>query len=317
LFKKVFLADISAHWADPLFSVAANGTVLSLAEAWVAALGFTFQIYFDFSGYSYMAIGIARTFGIILPLNFLSPYKATSIIEFWRRWHMTLSRFLRDYLYYPLGGNKKGKARRYLNLGIVMVLGGLRHGAAWTFVAWGALHGVYLIINHAWRAFSARIQISLSAWLSRAITFVVVIFSWVLFRASDFQSAVSILKSMVGLNTLSLGKGLGAKLDAYTGVLAKYGIVFDGLFSNGIMPDREFALIWMALLIVFVIKAPTTHDLFPNSALEPEAGLTLGTKLRSGLIWKSNLTWGVATGLLIFLSLQQFSHGTPFLYFQF
>jgi hypothetical protein len=122
---------------------------------------------------------------------------------------------------------------------------------------------------------------------------------------------------MVGLNTLSLGKGLGAKLDAYTGVLAKYGIVFDGLFSNGIMPDREFALIWMALLIVFVIKAPTTHDLFPNSVLEPEAGLTLGTKLRSGLIWKSNLTWEVATGLLIFLSLQQFSHGTPFLYFQF
>jgi D-alanyl-lipoteichoic acid acyltransferase DltB (MBOAT superfamily) len=136
-----------------LFSAAANGTVLSLAEAWVAALGFTFQIYFDFSGYSDMAIGIARTFGIILPLNFLSPYKATSIIEFWRRWHMTLSRFLRDYLYYPLGGNKKGKARRYLNLGIVMVLGGLWHGAAWTFVAWGALHGVYLIINHAWRAF--------------------------------------------------------------------------------------------------------------------------------------------------------------------
>jgi D-alanyl-lipoteichoic acid acyltransferase DltB (MBOAT superfamily) len=317
LFKKVVLADTSAHWADPLFTAAANGTVLSFAESWIAALAFTFQIYFDFSSYSDMAIGIARMFGIILPLNFLSPYKATSIIEFWRRWHMTLSRFLRDYLYYPLGGNKHGKARRYLNLGIVMLLGGLWHGAAWTFVAWGALHGFYLVVNHAWRAFAHRSQVTTNAELSRTITFVAVIFSWVLFRAQDFPSAVSIFKSMVGMNGLSLGKSLGLKAGTFAPALANYGVVFNGLFSNGIMPDRDFALAWMILLIIFVIKAPATHDIFPNCALEPDGDSPVETSRISRFVWHRQMAWGIGTGLMIFLSLQQFSKVTPFLYFQF
>jgi D-alanyl-lipoteichoic acid acyltransferase DltB (MBOAT superfamily) len=126
---------------------------LTLFEAWGGALAYTFQLYFDFSGYSDMAIGLSRLFGIRLPLNFDSPYKATNIIDFWRRWHMTLSRFLRDYLYLPLGGNRKGKVRRYANLMVTMLLGGLWHGAGWTFVIWGGLHGFYLIVNHAWHAF--------------------------------------------------------------------------------------------------------------------------------------------------------------------
>src|SRR5258706_3699314 len=146
LFKKTCLAD----GIQPFVALAFGPTPPSFDQAWIGALAYTFQLYFDFSGYSDMAIGISLMFGIFLPLNFNSPYKATSIIDFWRRWHMTLSQFLRDYLYIPLGGNRHGWTLRYVNLMITMLLGGLWHGAAWTFVAWGALHGVYLCINHAW-----------------------------------------------------------------------------------------------------------------------------------------------------------------------
>ena len=151
LFKKVVLADGVSVYATPVFNAAEAGVMLTFFEAWGGALAYTFQLYFDFSGYSDMAIGIARMFGIRLPLNFNSPYKATSIIDFWRRWHITLSRFLRDYLYIPLGGSRKGRVRRYINLMTTMILGGLWHGAGWTFLLWGALHGFYLMINHAKR----------------------------------------------------------------------------------------------------------------------------------------------------------------------
>ncbi len=157
LFKKVVIADNLALYASPVFAAADAGDALSMATAWSGALTYTLQIYFDFSGYSDMAVGLARLFGVRLPVNFFSPYRATSIIDFWRRWHMTLSRFLRDYLYVPLGGNRHGPARRYLNIMITMLLGGLWHGAGWTFVAWGALHGALLILNHAWRVMSRRL----------------------------------------------------------------------------------------------------------------------------------------------------------------
>ncbi len=150
--KKVLLADSLARAASPVFQAAELGLPVAPVEAWTAALAYSFQLYFDFSGYSDMAIGLACLFGIRLPWNFASPYKATSVIEFWRRWHMTLSRFLRDYLYIPLGGNRKGPARRTVNLMIVMLLGGLWHGAGWSFVIWGGLHGLYLCVNSAWRA---------------------------------------------------------------------------------------------------------------------------------------------------------------------
>src|SRR5271169_3782490 len=149
LFKKTVLAD----GIQPLTALAFNQAAPSFDQAWIGALAYTFQLYFDFSGYSDMAIGISLMFGIFLPLNFNSPYKASSIIDFWRRWHMTLSQFLRDYLYIPLGGNRHGSVLRHANLMITMLLGGLWHGAAWTFVAWGALHGVYLCVNHAWNHF--------------------------------------------------------------------------------------------------------------------------------------------------------------------
>ena len=162
-------------------------------QAWIGALAYTFQLYFDFSGYSDMAIGISLMFGIFLPLNFNSPYKATSIIDFWRRWHMTLSQFLRDYLYIPLGGNRRGRVLRYVNLMITMLLGGLWHGAAWTFVVWGALHGAYLCINHAWNNYGPESPPRLAPLANAAslvLTFLAVVVAWVFFRADSMSSAL-------------------------------------------------------------------------------------------------------------------------------
>lgn len=201
-----------------------------------------------------------------------------------------------------------------------MLLGGLWHGPAWTFVAWGGLHGLYLVVNHAWRAYSARMKIRVAAarvGLFRTITFVTLVFSWVLFRAADFSSAVSIMTSMAGLNGLSLGKGLAKHIGDSVTTFADYGIFFNGMFSNGILPDRDFALAWMVILIIFVMKAPTTHEIFPNSALESGNDPTFGTGRTTRLVWNSQLTWGLGIGLMVFLSLQQFFHISPFLYFQF
>ena len=201
LFKKVVLADGISVYATPVFDAAEAGVVLTFFEAWAGALAYTFQLYFDFSGYSDMAIGIARMFGIRLPLNFNSPYKATSIIDFWRRWHITLSHFLRNYLYIPLGGSRKGEVRRYINLMITMVLGGLWHGAGWTFVLWGALHGFYLMINHGWSAiFKGKIKTKVGLIIAWAITFLAVVISWVPFRAESIEGMGNVLSGMFGLH---------------------------------------------------------------------------------------------------------------------
>jgi D-alanyl-lipoteichoic acid acyltransferase DltB (MBOAT superfamily) len=196
LFKKVVLADSLAPLANPIFDAAAGGSAVSTGSAWLAALAYTLQLYFDFSGYSDMAIGASRMIGVRLPLNFNSPYKATSAIDFWRRWHMTLSRFLRDYLYFPLGGNRRGPARRYVNLMLVMLLGGLWHGAGWTFVIWGGLHGLYLVINHLWRGAVGVDRMPRIA--GQAITFLAVLFAWVMFRSANVDAAFSLWASMLG-----------------------------------------------------------------------------------------------------------------------
>ncbi|MBI1329185.1 MAG: MBOAT family protein [Alphaproteobacteria bacterium] len=194
LFKKVVFADRIAPFASPVFSAAETGAAISFGDAWIAALAYTLQIYFDFSAYSDMAIGLARMFGVHLPINFNSPYKSRSIVEFWRRWHMTLSRFLRDYVYIPLGGNRHGKTRRYVNLIITMLLGGLWHGANWTFVVWGGLHGVYLAINHAWGGLRWKLPDSLALGL----TFLATIVAWIFFRAESFSGATAMLRGLVG-----------------------------------------------------------------------------------------------------------------------
>ena len=206
LFKKVVLADQFALYADPMFGAAAEGQAPSFAAAWGGTLAYTLQLYFDFSGYSDMAIGLSRLFNVKLPRNFWSPYKAASIIDFWRRWHITLSAFLRDYLYIPLGGNRRGPARRYVNVMVTMLLGGLWHGANWTFVFWGGLHGALLVANHAWRSAARRWalpRVPGARVLSIGLTFLCVAVAWVLFRADSLPTALRILAAMGGAGDAS------------------------------------------------------------------------------------------------------------------
>ena len=200
LSKKVLIADRLRGGADALFLATANGVEPSFFESWVGMMCYAFQIYFDFSGYSDMALGLGRMFGLKLPKNFESPYKCRNIIDFWRRWNITLSHFLRDYLYFALGGNRRGKIMRYVNLFIVMLLGGLWHGAGWTFVVWGALHGAYLTVNHMWRNYIGR---TLPVFVALPLTFMAVLAAWVFFRADSFDQAFIILQSMLGLRQVA------------------------------------------------------------------------------------------------------------------
>jgi alginate O-acetyltransferase complex protein AlgI len=229
LFKKVVLADGIAPYADAVFGPADEGIAPSLHEAWIGALAYTFQLYFDFSGYSDMAIGLSWMFNVRLPINFDSPYKATSISDFWRRWHITLSTFLRDYLYVPLGGNRKGPTRRHINLALTMILGGLWHGASWSFVLWGTLHGAYLIVNHGFRALCDRLGwaeflsgnrfFKVFGW---ALTFLCVVVAWVFFRAHTLPGALLMLQGMAGTSGPEVDAGAmlwNAGLHAWTGAL--------------------------------------------------------------------------------------------------
>jgi D-alanyl-lipoteichoic acid acyltransferase DltB (MBOAT superfamily) len=195
LFKKVIIADIFSRWATQGFDVA---TTLNLTQAWITSLSYTFQLYFDFSGYTDMAIGIALFFNIKLPINFNSPYKAVNIQDFWKRWHITLSRFLKDYIYIPLGGNRKGDFRTYNNLLITFLIGGLWHGAGWTFVFWGFLHGIALIIHRIW----SHLNFRLWSWVGWFITFNFINISWIFFRAKEWDDAIKVLGSMFTINPM-------------------------------------------------------------------------------------------------------------------
>jgi len=206
LFKKLVLADNLTNYVNVIFASADASLNLSLIEAWSGVIAFGFQLYFDFSGYSDMAIGVARMFGLILPVNFYSPYKSLNIINFWRTWHISLSNFLKDYLYIPLGGNRFGKFRQYLNLMITMVLGGLWHGASWNFVIWGGLHGVYLVINHSWYNWlkfkENKVYFSSLSWrlIAQILTLIAVTFAWVFFRSATLNGTTYLLGSMLGVN---------------------------------------------------------------------------------------------------------------------
>ena len=240
LAKKAGLADSIAVNPDALFALAATGQPLGLAGGWVAAACYTLQIYLDFSGYSDMAIGLALMFGLKLPFNFNAPYNATSLRDFWHRWHMTLSRFLRDYVYIPLGGNRCGEGRQMANLAATMLLGGLWHGAAWTFVAWGGLHGTGLAANHLWNRTGRRLPPS-AGWL---LTLLFVTAGWVLFRAQDFHTAWHMLGAMAGL------QGVGHVHVRNAGIVALAAIcVFVGPCSQAAMLDRLAPRPWLAVPI--------------------------------------------------------------------
>jgi len=248
LFKKVVVADTFAKWANTGFDVA---DTLSLFEAWATSLSYTFQLYFDFSGYTDMAIGLALLFNIKLPINFNSPYKALNIQDFWRRWHITLSRFLRDYVYIPLGGNKKGELRTYTNLMATFLLGGIWHGAGWTFVFWGFLHGMALVIHRAW----SKLGFKIWSWVAWLITFNFINISWVFFRAKEWDDAVKVLGSMFSLSNIVLPRLLQSKL----AFLKEYNISFGG-FIDAIGGDY-FTPIWLVFAFGGVLICKNSFQL--------------------------------------------------------
>jgi alginate O-acetyltransferase complex protein AlgI len=311
LFKKVVLADHLALYASPYFAASADGTVLTIYEAWVGTLAYSFQLYFDFSGYSDMAIGLANMFGIRLPLNFFSPYKATSIIDFWRRWHITLSRFLRDYVYISLGGNRKGVSRRYVNLIVTMLLGGLWHGANWTFVFWGGLHGIYLVINQAWRYGKQKLGLNptgkISHFASIMITFLAVSTAWVFFRAENFASAIDIFKSMYGLNGLVLPGFFEGKLNFLPSSYVSYGF----MFVNNLV-EVSYAAIWIVVAIIIIWFMPNTIELMNN--YQPTYDKI---ESQNKILWKPDTKWAVAISIVFVTSVLFLSSVSEFLYFQF
>lgn len=251
LFKKVVIADTFAVWATSGFDVAEK---LNLIAAWITSLSYAFQLYFDFSGYTDMAVGAALLFNIKLPVNFNSPYKATSIQDFWRRWHMTLSRFLKDYVYIPLGGNRKGEFRIYTNLLTTFLLGGIWHGAGWTFLLWGALHGLALAIHRYWHELGYKMN-TILAWF---ITFNFVNFSWVFFRAKEWDDAIKVLKGMAGMTGLNLPAALSSKL----AFLGQYGVEFGNLFSviEGDLYTPVWILAGFALVLLFKNSIEQIHS---------------------------------------------------------
>lgn len=316
LFKKVMIADSLDPAVDNGFASADDIDFLS---AWGAATGWGMQIYFDFSGYSDMAIGLGRMFGIRLPLNFNSPYKAGSIIDFWRRWHITLSRFLRDYLYVPLGGNRRGRARRYVNLLTTMLLGGLWHGAAWTFVVWGALHGLYLAVNHGWRALWRGRPPSgpfarAAGW---AVTFAAVTVAWVFFRAADFAQARAMLEGMAGLNGFLLPSQFEGALGAVSPALAK---AFEYHIADAYSAGD---LLLTFSLVLFALVAPNTQEIMRAAGVglapggAPEAR-PARPALRA-LSWRPHPAYGAVFGAAFALAFLYVAAGAPseFIYFHF
>ncbi len=318
LFKKVVLADSIAIYASPVFSAAANGGELTFVEAWGGCLAYTFQLYFDFSGYSDMAIGIALLFGIRLPINFDSPYKAANVIDFWRRWHITLSRFLRDYLYIGLGGNRRGRVRRYLNLMLTMLLGGLWHGAGWTFVFWGALHGVYLAINHGWRSLRKdRVDEGVAPsrvyrGVSRTLTFLAVVVSWVFFRSESFAAAQSMLLAMTGAK----GIMVDARLEAYFPWLAGF-ITFDGRHAGTF---NLWGLPWIVALAAITQMLPNVQEIVgyvgPEGPRKESRVQAAGAKPH-WFHWKPSLPWAILVVGMSCWTLACMSRVSEFLYFQF
>jgi alginate O-acetyltransferase complex protein AlgI len=329
LFKKVIVADTLAVYADSGYSMLKAGQPLDNASAWITVLSYSFQLYYDFSGYSDMAVGLARMFGFKLPINFDSPYKSASIIEFWKRWHITLSRFLRDYLYIPLGGNRRGVARRYVNLLVVMLLGGLWHGANWTFVVWGGVHGLMLCVNHGWRVLSnARVQTINGSWSRRiavAVTFVAVTLAWVPFRAATLSDAVTMLgylwPSATDPQGLQSWWGLLQSLfrDLQTILKVSQWFTPREMWPVGLAPNYLVTTTWSPSLFLLCVGfatfvLPNTYQIF--SRFEPALGLPLDVSKSRGVV---ALNWWVAIGIatMFVASVLGMSQVSPFLYHQF
>lgn len=312
LFKKVVIADNLGAFANPAFLAAEQGYQFTFVEAWTAAICFSLQLYFDFSGYADMACGLANMIGIRLPANFNSPYKATSIIDFWRRWHMTLSRFLRDYIYIPMGGNRNGKIRRYINLFLTMLIGGIWHGAGWTFVFWGVLHGTYLAINHAWREFNIRYAMFnnksiLYRIFAISLTHIAVIVAWVFFRAESFDGAWQIIDGLLMQNGFVMPVKYLDDGVSWAFALQSAGVTFrDMAFYDGNSFILKLLLLWL-----FVVMAPNALQLMASERV------TLTDVGSSKIRFDYNALWLCIVVLLMFASFVNLTQITEFLYFNF
>ncbi|MBK5551682.1 MBOAT family protein [Pseudomonas sp. TH03] len=289
LFKKIMIADTFAIWADAGF---ANGAPQDFFSAWTTSLSYTFQLYFDFSGYCDMAIGAALLFNIWLPINFNSPYKSLNIQDFWRRWHMTLSRYLRDYLYVPLGGNRCSRTRLYLNLMITFTLGGLWHGASWMFVIWGVLHGGALVVHRIWSQLGMR----LPTWIAWLVTFLFINITWVFFRADSLEDATRILYGMIDIGSIN-----SVSVDD----IPTSNLSWGGHFSDRLIENMPLGL--AANLIPLIMIAI--------------AFLIIAQKNAIDLTVKSRFGWPKFTGMLALFSTALYSTiqstSTVFLYFNF
>jgi alginate O-acetyltransferase complex protein AlgI len=287
--KKLVLADMFGGFADIGFDAAAHGTALTLFEAWYATLSYALQIYFDFSGYSDMAIGLARMLNVRFPLNFDSPYQATDIAAFWRCWHITLSGFLRDYLYIPLGGSRCGPFRQAVNLMATMLLAGLWHGAAWNFVIWGGLHGVYLVVHRHYRRFFR----PMPALFGGALTLFVVIIAWVPFRAASLASTLVMLRGMAGLDGIALPRMIVAALPPLAAIAQPVSV----LPALGDARTLSFPEVTACLLLgwLIVLVLPNVHR------------MTTGARY-----WTLTASFALSVQALFFAP-----QVAPFLYFQF
>jgi alginate O-acetyltransferase complex protein AlgI len=338
LFKKVVLADGIAAYVSPIYEAAAAGQTVSLLAAWAAAVGFTLQIYFDFSGYSEMALGIARCFGIRLPVNFDSPLKASSIIDFWLRWHITLTRFLTAYIYNPLALwlTRRRAAKKLPLLGrsvtagaflqllalptlVTMLISGVWHGAGYLFILWGLLHGVYLVINHAWRLAARKLWPDKARYsrimgpVGFVLTFVAVAFAMILFRATTADAASELLAGMVGMNGVSLPRGLVEPLGV-AGLLEP----FVALEEGGVTPFLLTNL-WIAGLLLVALLLPNAIQFMARFEPALDAAERPGhTKPLTGLLaWRPTLAWAVAVSILAAASVLRLSAESEFLYWQF
>lgn len=291
LAKKILIANPLGEYADSFFNGIDSSSSPSFANAWLGTLAYTFQIYFDFSGYTDMAIGISLLFGIHLPINFNAPYQATNIIEFWRRWHISLSNFLRDYLYIPLGGNKKGVSQRYINLMITMILGGLWHGANWTFILWGLAHGLLLSWNHFWRslAISRVFNSKIFKPVFWILTFTVICFTWILFRVEDVHHLQPVYSGLMGFNSFDNLKQNWA-------------------FAEHLKASRLYELLALSFLIIWLGKP--SHLLMDSLGHWHQKTLWLPTAIKFN---------GIAVLVFLFMMycINMVGNYNPFLYFQF
>jgi alginate O-acetyltransferase complex protein AlgI len=340
LFKKVVLADKMAPLVTPIYEHATSGANISFLTAWMAAVGFTLQIYFDFSGYTDMALGLARLFGIKLPPNFNSPLRAASIIDFWLRWHMTLTRFLTAYVYNPLAltltrrrlakglpglGGRNTTMGAFVSLLVVptiltMCISGLWHGAGYGFVVWGLLNGIYITINHAWRLAAARLWKDRRSYdrlmrpAGQLVTFITVCATMIFFRAPTITSAIDLLKGIAGLNGLGLPQDLLGRLGPVAGIL--HGI--NGVAGSG--QDLMITGKWICLLLVIALALPNTLQILdryePALGIRPSANkLSIG-KIRV-LEWSPSLPWAIAVSAIAAIAFVYIGGPSEFLYWQF